>query len=283
MIVVLPLRRGEAPLPRLNAFMGRIANEYAESRIKHNGEFDFNYLYETVGKFHPALELHYDLNVTYQVYVFENFDQRVYFLGYFPHYENGLRDNKLHIDYMNFCASLYALGAPINALPLMGTDHPMDTYLTYYNNGELSHGKVHIATVGETDEIELLEFISKLATDNGEHVVDHTGRMRGLGVREVVWPDVEVDTTTKMKVSYDFWEEVSVGPDDTIETINAKFEANSAMMSWRKAIEVVSQYCEHDPTVYHAYKNADREDVCKEVSFEAPWNVYCSKGVTRGL
>lgn len=283
MIVVLPLRRGENALPRMNAFLGRIANEYAENRIKHNGSVDFNYLYESVGNLQPALELYYDINVTYQVYVYENFDQRVYFLGHFPHYENGLRDNKLYKDYMNFCASLYALGASVNILPLMGTDHPMDTYLTYYNKGELSHGKVHIATVGETDEIGLLEFISKLASEKFEHHIVHTGRMRGLGLRDVVWPDVVIEPTMRVRTSYEFWEEVLVQPEDTMEMITAKFASKTEDMASRKAIDVLSMYCNHDPSVYHAYKNADREEKGVSFEFETPWNVYNSEAVTRGL
>lgn len=283
MIVVLPIRRRENALPRLNSFLGKFANEYAEHRIKHNGAVDLNYLYESVGKLHPALEIHYDSNVSYQVFVFENQDQRVYFLGYFPHYENGLRDNKLHIDYLNFCAGLYALGGTVNILPLMGADRPLDTYITYYNNSELSHGKVYIATVGEGDEVGLLEFISKLATENNEHRVDHTGRMRGLGIREVVWPDVEIDGQVSYKVSYDFWEEVAVNDSDTAEMIAAKFEGKTEDMASRKAIDVISMYCKHDPTVHHAFKNADREEKGVEFPFETPWNVYTSENATRGL
>lgn len=273
MIVVLPIRRGENALPRLNSFLGKFADEYASRRVKHNGNVDLNYLYESVGKLHPALEIHYDINVTYQVFVFENQDQRVYFLGYFPHYEHGLRDNKLHIDYLNFCAGLYALGATINILPLMGADRPLDTYITYYNNGELSHGKVYIATLGETDEVGLLEFISKLATDKSEHHVIHHGRMRGLGIREVVWPEMVVDENTRYKISYDFWEEVLVQPDDTMEMITAKFESKTQDMADRKAIDVISRYCKHDPTVDHAMKNADREEKGVEFPFDTPWNV----------
>lgn len=273
MIVVLPLRKGENALPRLNSFLGKFANEYAENRIKHNGSVDFTYLYESVGKLHPALKIHYSADVMYEVYVFENFDQRVYFLGYFPHYENGLRDNKLHIDYLNFCAGIYALGANISILPLMGVDRPLDTYITYYNNSELSHGKVYIATVGETDEIGLLEFISKLASENLEHHVEHHSRMRGLGIREVVWPDVTLDDRTTFKTSYDFWEEVAVYDTDTAAQITAKFESKTEDMASRKAIDVLSRYCKHDPTVYHAYKTADREDMGVEFPFETPWNV----------
>lgn len=272
MIVVLPIRRGENALPRLNSFLGKYSDEYAEHRIKHNGNVDLNYLYESVGKLHPALEIHYDLSVTYEVYVFENQDQRVYFLGYFPHYENGLRDNKLHIDYMNFCAALYSLGATVNVLPLSGTGGPIGTYLTYYNNGELSHGKVQVATIGPDDEVGLLEFISKLASDKTEHVVDLTGRIRGLGIREVHWPKVILDAETTTTVSYFFWEEVIVLPDNTPEEITAKFESKIEDMKSRKAVDVLTRYCKHIPTVEHAFRHADRTVKAELIEIITPWN-----------
>lgn len=273
MIVVLPMRLGENALPRLNAFLGKISGEYAEDRVKNNGSVDFNYLYESVGKLQPALVIYYDVNVTYQVYVFENFDQRVYFLGYFPHHENGLRDNKLYKDYINFGAALYSLGAEVNILPFMGVDRPLDTYITYYNNGELSHGKVYIATIGESDEIELLDFISKLASDKFDHHVNHRGRMRGLGIREVRWPDIELEDHVTIRTSYDFWEAVLVRDTDTADIITSRLEIKTSDMATRKAIDVVSYHCKHDPTVYHAHKNADREVKGVGFLFEAPWNI----------